>query len=129
MIADILKEKTPETKPRFFLHDEVKAWLHDNLEVRIKVVPSYSTNWDMQSRLQNLGFYRPIVTSFMLQTNVTIAGETAAYIESDSILTSTEDLTALVIAQNQVMKEEFTKLYTENEKLKERIYYLETRPV
>jgi hypothetical protein len=129
MIADILKEKTPETKPRFFLHDEVKAWLHDNLEIRIKVLPSYSTNWDMQSKLQNLGFYRPIITSFMLQTNVTIAGETAAYIESDSILASTEDLTALVLAQNQIMKEEFTKLYTENEKLKERIYYLETRPV
>jgi len=129
MIADILKEKIPETKPRFFLHDEIKAWLHDNLEVRVKVVPSYSTNWDVQSKLQNLGFYRPIVTSFMLQTNVTIAGETAAYIESDSILTSTEDLATLVVAQNQVMKEEFTKLYTENEKLKERIYYLETRPV
>lgn len=33
MISEILTKKEKDQKPRFFLHDEVKAWLQDKMNV------------------------------------------------------------------------------------------------
>ena len=44
MIDEILKEDRVGKKPRFFLHDEVKAWLSDNLQPTI-LVSVQKTDW------------------------------------------------------------------------------------
>ena len=44
MIDEILKEDRVGKKPRFFLHDEVKAWLSDNLQATI-LVSVQTTDW------------------------------------------------------------------------------------
>ena len=35
MIADILMEREKDQKPRFFLHDEMKAWLADQMQMSL----------------------------------------------------------------------------------------------
>jgi hypothetical protein len=44
MIDEILKEDRVGKKPRFFLHDEVKAWLSDNLQTTV-LVSVQETKW------------------------------------------------------------------------------------
>lgn len=68
MIQDLLvKEKIQDQKPRFFLHDEVKTWLADNLSIKVNVTANMSTDY----RLANFGIpqipimYTITVTSFI----------------------------------------------------------------
>ena len=35
MIDDVLKERKQNDKPRFFLHEEMKAWLADNMNISV----------------------------------------------------------------------------------------------
>ena len=33
MISDILEQREKDQKPRFFLHDEMKSWLQDQMQI------------------------------------------------------------------------------------------------
>ena len=35
MITDILEDREKDQKPRFFLHDEMKSWLQDQMQISI----------------------------------------------------------------------------------------------
>ena len=35
MISDILEQREKDQKPRFFLHDEMKSWLQDQMQISI----------------------------------------------------------------------------------------------
>lgn len=43
MIEDMLKERKEGDKPRFFLHEEMKAWLADNINIATTVSSSGET--------------------------------------------------------------------------------------
>jgi hypothetical protein len=51
MIDQILKDHKPGEKPRFFLHNEMKAWLGDNLDIQVIHGENRSTDYSLQSKL------------------------------------------------------------------------------
>lgn len=51
MIDQILKDHKPGEKPRFFLHDEMKAWLGDHLNIVITTSPNSSYDQNLASKL------------------------------------------------------------------------------
>jgi hypothetical protein len=68
MIEDVLKQHKPGDKPRFFLHDEMKAWLKDHLDVKITHGENRSSDYDLQRKLGisyslPVGFYISLTLS------------------------------------------------------------------
>ena len=51
MIEDVLKQHKPGEKPRFFLHDEMKSWLKDNLDIKVVHGENRSADYTLQSKL------------------------------------------------------------------------------
>ena len=51
MIQDVLKQHKPGDKPRFFLHDEMKAWLGDNLNITVTTSPNSSYDHTLATKL------------------------------------------------------------------------------
>lgn len=51
MISDVLKDREPASKPRFFLHDEMKAWLTENLKIEINTVKKFASDPNLQTVL------------------------------------------------------------------------------
>lgn len=75
MITDILKERTPDQKPRFFLHDEMTAWFSDNLEVRTRLTPNHVTDYAVVNSLQKINVYNQLVGGVTIETTAYIAGQ------------------------------------------------------
>lgn len=125
MINDIMKERTPDQKPRFFLHDEVKAWLGDNLKVSIRVAPNYSSNYDVHNKLQEYGFYNPIMVGFAMETTVTIDDELVYMQGSNTLMMETETLTKIMLHKFDAMEARIKHLEATNDHLRRRIELLE----
>jgi hypothetical protein len=70
MIQDVMKDRKPGDKPRFFLHDELKEWLADNLQVSITSHTHQSLDAFITSRLK----VGPIV-GHTVSLEVKLAGE------------------------------------------------------
>lgn len=66
----MMTEQTTQRKPKFFLHDEVKAWLKDNLVIDVTLTGSMATD----HRLVNMGVYH-LPTHYTIYTSAKIAGE------------------------------------------------------
>lgn len=75
MIDQILKDRTADQKPRFFLHDEMTAWLSDNLEVRTVLTPNHVTDYSVVSGLQKINVYNKLVGGVTTETTVYIGGQ------------------------------------------------------
>jgi hypothetical protein len=76
MIEDILKERKPGDKPRFFLHDEMKLWLKDNLKIYSHAI----TQGQGHSPLQNkLNLSAPLPNEYVIQTGISMDGEQLSY--------------------------------------------------
>jgi hypothetical protein len=75
MITEILKDRTADQKPRFFLHDEMTAWLSDNLEVRSVLVPHHVTDYSLVNGLQKINIYNQLVGGVTTETTVYIGGQ------------------------------------------------------
>lgn len=73
MIDQILKDRTPDQKPRFFLHDEMKAWLADNLKVTMQASANKSIDYRLQSQL---GLYDTLTAAHNVSISIELAGET-----------------------------------------------------
>jgi hypothetical protein len=73
MITEILKERAPDQKPRFFLHDEMIAWLKDNLKV--KVQPCFTANAPDYDLAGKLGCSHVIPTHLQLDVTVKVGDE------------------------------------------------------
>lgn len=123
MITDILKQKTD--KPRFFLHDEVKAWLGDNLRVNIRVAPNYSANWDLQNKLQNYGWYNPITVGFAMETTISVNEEIIQMQGSNTLMLENESLTTMMIKRFESYDAHIQHLEATNQMLQRRIETLE----
>lgn len=125
MIDDIMKERTPEAKPRFFLHDEVKAWLADNLQVNIQLTPNHSTHWGLQNRIQNYGIYSPLVAGFALESRIMVAGETIQLQGSNISMAHHLDVIQKLLEKIDMTEAQIQHLNASNEHLVRRIELLE----
>jgi hypothetical protein len=72
MIDQILKEHKTGDKPRFFLHDEIKAWLQDHLYLVIK--GGINRSADMETA-QKLGLKQGIPAGFYIELAVMLNGD------------------------------------------------------
>lgn len=125
MINSILQERKPEDKPRFFLHDEVKAWLGDNLQINIRVSPNYSCKWDLQNKLQQYQIYNPLLIGFSLESSVLIDGETIQLQGSNTLMLEMEQLASLLVTRLEMYDNQIKHLNATNEHLARRIELLE----
>jgi hypothetical protein len=71
MIDEILKEDRVGKKPRFFLHDEVKAWLSDNLQINI-LVPVHETQWVQSVANMDQPYYNRYVETVAIPSKLSI---------------------------------------------------------
>lgn len=69
MITEILKEKTE--KPRFFLHDEVKTWLVDNLQITV-LTQIETTEWLQSMANMDQPYYNRYLESIQLPTRINV---------------------------------------------------------
>jgi hypothetical protein len=71
MIDEILKEDRVGKKPRFFLHDEVKAWLSDNLQTTI-LVSVQTTDWIQSVANMDQPYYNRYTESAAIPSKISL---------------------------------------------------------
>lgn len=126
MIDDILQERTPEQKPRFFLHDEMKAWLADNLEIKFRLSPNFSSDYKVINELQNnYGIYTPPLAGIAIETRVVVAGETIQLAGSNTQMLDSSFIYQIVLREAEIAKQQHAKLQYDYEQLKRRVDLLE----
>lgn len=125
MITDILQERTPEQKPRFFLHDEIREWLSDNLQISTKLYPNHSTNYHLQQALHNYKCYAMPVVGLAIESEVKIAGTTIQLLGTNVPMMENEVILGTVLHHQTSMQYSIDMLIEENKHLKRRIELLE----
>lgn len=135
MIDDILKDRTEGQKPRFFLHDEMKEWLTENLEIKARLIPNQVTDYSLSQLLQRLNIYGSLTGGVTMEISASIAGNympvmgTTASFNPDisvmySLLKDREDKDQIIATlRNQInyLKTDVSACMEEITKLKEQI--------
>lgn len=88
MIDQILKEHKTGDRPRFFLHDEMKAWLQDHLHLTIE--GGINRSVDIETS-QKLGLKQCITAGFYI--------ELKAMLDGDVITTAARNITLTEIPE------------------------------
>lgn len=84
MIGEILKEKKPEDKPKFFLHDEVKLWLKDHLRITQSFTPDAMFDYELGTKFQTFsGFIRGLESKISIHIDSELVTETFTTISLD----------------------------------------------
>lgn len=122
MIDQILKDHKPGDKPRFFLHDEMKAWLADNIELRILHSDNQSVDFDLQGKL-GLSYTLPV--GFGLQFQIKVAGELITSQGVNVSLVQYERAFKCLANVSENCIKAIQKLEAENAELKKRIDLIE----
>ena len=122
MIEDILKERKPGDKPRFFLHDEMKEWLKENLSINMTAVDEGSTDYNLR---QKLSLYEDLTTGVNIDLDISIAGENIIRTVTPIHMRSHEKAfqTLANVVENCMIK--ITQLEADNQELKRRIELIE----
>jgi hypothetical protein len=140
MIDEILTEERVGQKPRFFLHDEVKAWLIDNMQTTV-LTQIEMTEWMQYMANMDQPYYNRYLESVQLPTRIkvismtTCDGETVGCTKTSTfdlsdyakIIRSSikridelqQNITQLVDNQ-RVMQQELIELKTELDLLKQK---------
>lgn len=71
MIDEILTQERVGQKPRFFLHDEVKGWLVDNLQTTV-LTQIEMTEWVQSMANMDQPYYNRYLESLQLPTRIKI---------------------------------------------------------
>ena len=71
MIDEILTQERVGQKPRFFLHDEVKAWLVDNLQTTV-LTQIEMTDWVQFMANMDQPYYNRYLESVQLPTRINV---------------------------------------------------------
>lgn len=126
MIDQILKDRQPDQKPRFFLHDEMKAWLEDNLDITIIHGVNKSTDFTLSGKL---GLYETLTAGHNLQLTVRVAGETISMHGINLPLVDHEQAFKCLanVAENCMVQ--INQLQAENLELKRRLDFIENPPL
>jgi hypothetical protein len=75
MIDEILTQERVGQKPRFFLHDEVKAWLVDNLQTTV-LTQIEMTEWVQSMANMDQPYYNRYLESVQLPTRINVISMT-----------------------------------------------------
>lgn len=140
MIDEILTQERVGQKPRFFLHDEVKAWLVDNLQTTV-LTQIEMTDWVQSMANMDQPYYNRYLESLQLPTRINVItmttcdGETVGCTKTSTfdlseyakIIKSSgkridelqQNITQLVDNQ-RVMQQELIELKTELDLLKQK---------
>jgi hypothetical protein len=140
MIDEILTQERVGQKPRFFLHDEVKAWLVDNMQTTV-LTQIEMTDWVQSMANMDQPYYNRYLESVQLPTRINVItmttcdGETVGCTKTSTfdlseyakIIKSSgkridelqQNITQLVDNQ-RVMQQELIELKTELDLLKQK---------
>lgn len=140
MIDEILTQERVGQKPRFFLHDEVKTWLVDNLQTTV-LTQIEMTDWVQSMANMDQPYYNRYLESLQLPTRINVItmttcdGETVGCTKTSTfdlseyakIIKSSgkridelqQNITQLVDNQ-RVMQQELIELKTELDLLKQK---------
>jgi hypothetical protein len=140
MIDEILTEERVGQKPRFFLHDEVKAWLIDNMQTTV-LTQIEMTEWMQYMANMDQPYYNRYLESVQLPTRIKVISMTTCDGETVGCTkTSTFDLSdyakiirssikrideqdkniAQLVDNQRVMQQELIELKTELDLLKQK---------
>lgn len=122
MIEDILKERKPGDKPRFFLHDEMKEWLKENLSINMTAVDEGSTDYNLR---QKLSLYEDLTTGVNIDLDISIAGENIIRTIAPVHMRSHEKAFQTLVNVVETCMVKITQLEAENQELKRRIELIE----
>lgn len=122
MIEDILKERKPGDKPRFFLHDEMKQWLKENLIVSMKTLSTGSTDYNLR---QKLSLYEDLTTGVNIDLDISIAGENIIRIVTPIHMRSHEKAFQTLVNVVETCMVKITQLEAENQELRKRVELIE----
>lgn len=122
MIDEVLKQHQPGDKPRFFLHDEMKAWLSDHLNITIEAGNNRSGDYSLQTKLN---MHQGLTVGSWIRINVLIDGEPVAVKGINWYMEDHEKAfqTLATVAENCMIH--IQKLQAENQELIRRIELLE----
>jgi predicted aldo/keto reductase-like oxidoreductase len=122
MIDQILKDHKPGEKPRFFLHDEMKAWLGDNLDIQVIHGVNKSADFTLSGKL---GLYETLTAGHNLQITVRLAGEIISMHGVNLSLVDHEQAFKCLANVTENCMIQITQLQQENLELKRRIDLIE----
>lgn len=127
MIQDILTtDRATETKPRFFLHDEVKQWLADNLEIRVKVIPNNMTDYSIIDALQKVNIYNPLAGGITIETSAYISGDPITPVHGSTVPMIAHAEVIYTLLKDKEYKEQLiTNMSNQIDQLRRRIDLLE----
>lgn len=124
MIDQILKDHKTGEKPRFFLHDEMKAWLADNLVVTATMSANHSIDYDLQNKL---GLQYSLTSGFSIVVSTSIAGEFISVQPVQVNLTDHERAFRCLTSVSENCMAEITRLGEMVRTLHERLLELEKK--
>jgi hypothetical protein len=123
MIDQILKDRKPGEKPRFFLHDEMKAWLADNLRITIQAGVNHAYDYTLGQKLKVYSGNFP--AGIHINVEASIADELFVSQGSNySLHEYVESLRSLATVSEECMFR-IVDLQRENEELKRRLDLIE----
>lgn len=122
MIDQILKDRTPDQKPRFFLHDEVKAWLKDHLDIQVTHGENRSSDFILQGKL---GLNSTLPVGFYLSITVYVDKEPVAIRQFNLPMQEYEQGFKCVANVLETCMQKINILEAEKNELKRRIDLLE----
>lgn len=123
MIDQILKDRKPGDPPRFFLHDEMKAWLADNLRITIQAGVNHAYDYTLGQKLKVYSGNFP--AGIHINVEASIADELFVSQGSNySLHEYVESLRSLATVSEECMFR-ILDLQRENEELKRRLDLIE----
>ena len=122
MITDILQERTPEQKPRFFLHDEMVAWLADNL--KLEVVHQIERSRDHQLQ-QKLSLYNGLPNALLVNIVASAGGVTFYQGTAPISLHEYERAMQCLVNVNETCMQKITQMEYQLQQLQRRLELLE----
>ena len=127
MIDQILKDRKPGEKPRFFLHDEMKAWLADNLKITIQAGVNHAYDYTLGQKLKVYSGNFP--AGIHINVEASIADELFVSQGSNySLHEYVESLRSLATVTEECMFR-IVDLQRENEEFKRRLDLIENPPL
>jgi len=127
MIDQILKDRKPGDPPRFFLHDEMKAWLADHLRITIQAGVNHAYDYTLGQKLKVYSGNFPAAINIKVEAY--IADELiVSHGCNQSLLEYVESLRSLATVTEECMFR-IVDLQRENEEFKRRLDLIENPPL
>lgn len=122
MISETLKDYKPGDKPRFFLHDEVKQWLKDNLKVTVQSGDKPLNDPHVSGMLNAAGLVEGHSLFIQIAIDNELICDRFCKFENTGYPQALKTLTNVMTSCMQ----QINQLHAENEELRKRIELLET---